>query len=139
MSDFGGEISRAFGVALDTTLQIARVAGRNLCDNVIDKTPVLTGNLRSGWRGSETGEGGTEFGIQHVANIVPAEVTKSNVGAALERWDGFKPFLLFNDVVYGPIIEYGGWSAKAPDGMVRISAARWPLFVSDAVRQVGGM
>jgi len=139
MSGFGDEILAAGTAALEEAMQITRIAAGNLCDNVIDRTPVLTGNLRSGWRGSETGEGGTDFGISKVAAIVPAEVTKANVRAALSRWDGYKPFLLYNDVVYGPQIEYDGWSAKAPEGMVRISAARWPLFVQDAVRQVGDM
>ena len=138
MSDFGADNSRAFGVALEETMQIARVAAGNLCDNVIDKTPVLTRNLQSGWRGTTEAGDVTELPIQRVANIVPAETTKAKIREAIAKWDGFKPFLLHNPVIYGVPIEYEGWSGKAPRGMVRVTAAQWPLFVQDAVRQAGG-
>jgi hypothetical protein len=137
---YAEQVASGGAALIDTTMQILRIATGNLCDNVVDRTPVLTGNLQAHWQGViEAGdieaspvEGSIAIGIS------PASTTRANVRAVIERWDGFRPFFLYNPVVYGPRIEYDGWSAKAPDGMVRISAALWPFFVRDAAREVGG-
>nr|WP_286948259.1 hypothetical protein [Pseudomonas sp. UBA6718] len=41
-----------------------------------------------------------------------------------------------NNIIYGPRLEFEGWSSQAPAGMVRISVAEFQSFVNEAVRQL---
>jgi hypothetical protein len=137
---FAEEIAAGGNSLMETTMKIARKATGNLCDNVIDRTPVLTRYLQSGWVGGDSAEAfPAEFGGAEQHDIRSAEETKSNLRAAIERWDGMRPFFAYNPTLYGPRIEFEGWSWKAPAGMVRVAAAMWPFFVRDAAREVGGV
>ena len=43
-------------------------------------------------------------------------------------------FITFNNPMpYGKRLEYDGWSAKAPNGFVRINAAKWESIVQEEV------
>lgn len=41
-----------------------------------------------------------------------------------------------NNMIYGPRLEFEGWSSQAPAGMVRISVAEFQSFVNAAAREL---
>ena len=38
-----------------------------------------------------------------------------------------------NPMPYGPRLEYDGWSDQAPNGFVRVNAAKWPAIVQEEI------
>lgn len=40
-----------------------------------------------------------------------------------------------NPMPYGPRLEYDGWSAKAPNGMVRINTAKWSSILTEEIER----
>jgi hypothetical protein len=41
-----------------------------------------------------------------------------------------------NNMIYGPRLEFEGWSSQAPSGMVRISVAEFQSFLNAAAREL---
>lgn|SRR5512141_340134 len=135
---FAESIMQAGQAQLDTSVEITRVAAGNLCDNIVDRSPVRTGTFRSNWQGViEAGDIRSGLTVEELRPVEPKETIKREVRAVLERFDGLRPFFLYNPTPYGIFLEDGS-SAQAPDGMIAVAAAMWPFFVRDAARQVGG-
>lgn len=91
---------------------------------ILLKTPVDTGEARTGWSFGVGGEGTPSEGDTLNAILVAIEPMK--VGQL-----GF----FLNKVPHIIPLEYGH-SKQAPSGMVRISVAQWDRVVAKAAREV---
>ena len=90
-----------------------------LSTDIIMDTPVLSGRLRNNWMTS--------------VNKGSSETTESTSNTAVSRASAIKfklgdTLYLTNNLPYAERIEFMGWSAKAPSGMVRKNLLRWEKY-----------
>lgn len=90
-----------------------------LSTDIIMDTPVLSGRLKNNWFPS--------------VNQGTNETTNETSNEALNRVNSvqFKlgdTLYLTNNLPYAKRIEFDGWSAKAPAGMVRKNILRWSKY-----------
>jgi hypothetical protein len=93
---------------------------RLLFEKIVDRTPVLSGELRSAWN---VGYGEPDYSFTEIpksakAKGVPA-LSKPSFALTYDREKAWKMYIA-NGTPYAARVEHG-WSAKAPVGMVRIS------------------
>lgn len=90
---------------------------RDITYEIIDRSPVKTGNFRGNW--------------QHATNSTPTGLTgqfspvattaKSRVNQSLKTIKAGNVENVVNNVDYGNLLEFLGWSNQAPEGMVRVT------------------
>lgn len=85
---------------------------------IIAETPVKTGACMSNWQSSigEAKEGKLP--------IRPLSAPIAELKETLEKLDGDQTFVMRNNLPYATRLEFG-WSAQAPEGMVRRNVERW--------------
>lgn len=100
--------------------------------NIVMLTPVLTGRARCNWNMSVDVPDHTT-----TKNVDPAgEQTISRARSVLQStYKSGKSIRISNSLHYIRRLEYG-WSRKAPNGMVRITAADFHNIVANVVRRV---
>lgn len=99
-----------------------------LFDMAVFRTPVDTGRARGNWicTLNEPSRGSMENSDETTSlNEIRSVVANSKVTDAV--W-------LSNNLEYISALEYG-WSAQAPNGMMRLSAALWPDIVRTVARK----
>lgn len=99
-----------------------------LFDMTVFRTPVDTGRARGNWicTLNEPSRGSMENSDETTSlNEIRSVVANSKVTDAV--W-------LSNNLEYISALEYG-WSAQAPNGMMRLSAALWPDIVRTVARK----
>lgn len=92
---------------------------KELWNEVVDRTPVLTGALRGNWRATTNGRSPAEFDYSF-KGFGPRHLPRQ------PRWNANRPgstYQISNGAWYLEDIEYGKSSVKAPAGMVRVSVA----------------
>ena len=117
--------------------QAIRLATVSISGDIIDRTPVDTGRLRGNWIPSVNAPI-----IEQTDNTTPlTEEVQSTAAQATG-----KVFYLVNSLPYARVAEYGEWSqpgtsktiggfsAKAPQGMVRISVQNFKEALKKAVK-----
>ena len=117
--------------------QAIRLATVSISGDIIDRTPVDTGRLRGNWIPSVNAPI-----IDQTDNTAPlTEEVQSRAAQATG-----KVFYLVNSLPYARVAEYGEWSepgtsktisgfsAKAPQGMVRISVQNFKEALKKAVK-----
>ena len=93
-----------------------------LSTDIIMDTPVLSGRLRNNWFPSvnEGTDKTTNYtGEKGVAATNRVSAIKFKLGDTL---------YLTNNLPYAKRIEFDGWSAKAPSGMVRKNLLKWSKY-----------
>lgn len=121
-----GHFATTTSVKLD---RVRRAVCIKLFSAIILDTPVLTGRLRGNWLCVEA-EG-------PLKNTLPGTDkagagTISNMVAVVIAATGERPTFLSNNLPYAARIEFDGHSSvKAPQGMVRINAARFNHLVAE--------
>lgn len=93
-----------------------------LSTDIIMDTPVLSGRLRNNWFPSVnkgTDKTTNYTGEKGVAATNRVSAIKFKLGDTL---------YLTNNLPYAKRIEFDGWSAKAPQGMVRKNILRWSKY-----------
>ncbi len=86
----------------------------------------VPGHLRGSW-GISVGGGSTSRN----AIDVDGSATTSQGLQDLAKYKAGLKVKISNNVVYGPRIEFTGWSKQAPQGMVRINVADWSSIVRE--------
>ncbi len=111
-------------------VRVKKRAAFGLFSAVVLETPVDKGVLRNNW-----------FVELDSASTATTENADPSGAAALQRMQStiegvneLNSVFLTNNLPYAIPIEYDGYSAKAPEGMVRVNVARWQQFVDDANR-----
>ena len=93
-----------------------------LSTDIIMDTPVLSGRLRNNW-----------FPSVNQGTNKTTKYTGEKGAAATSRVSAVKfklgdTLYLTNNLPYAERIEFKGWSAKAPSGMVRKNLVRWEKY-----------
>ena len=113
------EYARKTGKKLD---EVTTQAKLELSNEIMRRTPVLTGNLVNNWKPSV---------------VAPNTATS-------ERTGGFSPlrgipkgdvYFFTNSVKYAKSIEFGKSRIKAPAGMVRVSVRNFRKALRDAIKR----
>lgn len=102
------------------------------CERVILRTPVLTGRLRGNWQATL----GSPSNKSLLTTDPNGGVTVQAARAQAARAPGAM-FYFVNNLAYAGRIE-GGYSKKAPAGMLRITLAELQEIWSTAFRQEDG-
>ena len=97
--------------------------------SLIRMSPVDTGRFRGNWQFSIAAPAG---GTLDATDPTGAETTARIVGESIEFRAGTTAFIV-NNLPYAIPLEYGH-SDQAPDGMVRITQARFQQIVEEAIR-----
>lgn len=130
MSGFAAALAEAIDTVEVDALQVRAEATGKLFRAVEADTPVLTSYLRSNWQATVGDIPWSEVDIR------PLSESFAEIEQAVTSAKGDEPIFLTNNTVYGPRIEFDGWSGKAPQGMMRVNATRWPEFVNEAADEL---
>jgi hypothetical protein len=130
---FASDLLKFGDKAIEIYVKIRRQSAFDLFSAIVLETPVDKGTLANNWFVG-IGEGSTR--------TVGAEDRSRQVGLSrLERTinqvDAENEIFFTNNLPYAYRIEFGGHSAKAPHGMVRVNVIRWDKIVSNNLRKYG--
>ena len=94
---------------------------------VVRRTPVDNGTLRRNWicdvnRIPQETIDGTDPGGDAATNEAAKVINEAKLDETIN---------IVNNLDYAEKIEYGGSRIKAPQGMVRVTVARWNQFLKD--------
>lgn len=132
---------------MDKYTKVKRLSAFDLFSLVVMETPVDKGVLRNNWF--------ADIGRARTNTTTSGDPSGSNtlarIQAVLQGVDLDKDVFLTNNLPYAAVVEFGGYpespsggagktsggySLKAPEGMVRINAANWKQIVKRNVRKV---
>lgn len=132
MSTFELDMKNFCNLTQEKLQTVVRQSAFDLFSSIIYSTPVASGQLRNNWFASIGSPS-----VESVLGEAPdAAVTVERMRAVLFGKDVVGDIWFSNNMPYGPRIEYTGWSAKAPSGMVRINTIRWPDIVAANAKAV---
>lgn len=120
--------------SLDYVRDVKRAAAYELFAAVVMETPVREGILRGSWHPSINVpqiEAAGSISPDKSGNYTLEQIRQAVRGLELEE-----AIYLVNNQPYAARIEYDGWSGKAPQGMVRVNAARWVEIVGRVAREL---
>jgi len=130
---YAADAQAGLDALMETARQTARSAVGEMLTAVAVQSPVDTGFFQSNW---QTVIEANDLDPNGVGNRGLNQV-RNEIWTVLERWDPKRTLMFYNPTVYGPRLEYDGWSGQAPNGFVRVNAARWPFFLKQAARRAG--
>lgn len=112
--------------------KVYRASLFDLTTAIIQGTPVDKGILRNNWF--------VQIGVDDLVTKTnrAAPVGTATIGRAKAELAPVtigETVYIFNNLPYGPRIEFDGWSGKAPEGMVRINVIRWDTIVANNARR----
>lgn len=114
--------------AINKTLQEVVI---EIGSSVVMLSPVLTGRFRGNWQ--------LTFGTpsNHSLNTFDpvGSRTIQEIMQKAKYFTAGQVAYIVNNLTYGPLIETGNHSRKAPNGVVRVTAARFAEIVEEAVRK----
>jgi|LGVE01.1.fsa_nt_gb hypothetical protein len=103
----------------------------DLSTAIIKDTPVLSGRLRNSWfvavEGFASGVSDRTSKSDEVISNMISDTNEFKLG---------KMISITNNMPYAERIEYDGWSAKSPSGMVRLNINRFQKWVDKNARSV---
>lgn len=130
---FGRKLEEFRVEAKDTSEKVVRASLLDLFSAIILSTPVDKGVLRNGWNVT----------FDKPSDQVPtrgAPVGSATINRAKLELDTLYNYqtptvFLTNNLPYAHRIEFEGYSAQAPAGMVRINTARWNQIIEANARK----
>lgn len=132
---FSSDIAKFRRKAMENVNGVKRLASLRLASAVILSTPVKKGVLRNNWFVG-IGSPSEEVNLNVPDTPVQAGVIIERAKSRIESTDIGDEINLTNNLPYAPRIEFDGYSALAPDGMVRINTLNWDTIVKNAVRDI---
>lgn len=110
---------------------VVRKATLDIHSSVVDMSPVDTGRFKNNWN---LALGAADLSI--TTGLDPSgSNTKARALAAAAAYKGGDMFLT-NNLPYAIPLEYGHSKAQAPQGMVRVTVARWNEHIKKAIGEV---
>ena len=104
-------------------LGVAHKSMKGATDEVLDNTPVRSGNLKASWNPSNGGPRTQNRSGGNRANF-DGVIASTRIGDT---------YSVANGRHYARMIEYEGWSQQAPNGMVQPMVGNWQQIVNKAV------
>lgn len=117
---------------LDATTAIEDTAKEILIevgDSLVVLTPVLTGRLKGNWQ-MTVGSPSTQSLIRYDRT---GEETRADIWNKVHNFELGQVAFIVNNLTYSEIIEYGGSPLKAPDGMLRVTEAKFDHIIKLAI------
>ena len=111
--------------------QIRRASILELFKLIIYSTPVDEGRLRGNWQTTVNRPAAQETARRDTNGGVTLAEVMANMGGLLDV------VYFTNNMPYAERIEYDGWSAQAPEGMVRRHVFRWEQIVAAKAKAYG--
>lgn len=138
MSQFTVDISRFVKRAKAAPGIVIRRASLELMTSIVLKTPVDTGRARASWQASLNR---VDPSVTYTLTDKDGAKTIVRGAAAINQWRDGDTIVLFSNLPYMPVLEYGRddgrpGSKQAPQGMVRVSIAEWNTYIDKAVRSL---
>lgn len=112
--------------AINETLQTIVL---KIGDSVVSLSPVDTGRFKGNWQLTIDGTSNSSL----LRTDVDGFVTLADMAATVNSFTAGQVAYIQNHVLYGEDLEYG-YSKQAPDGMVRITEAKFVRIVEEAAR-----
>lgn len=126
---FGASVA-AFAAASGRDIEtVHRQVSLRLFSAVIKNTPVLTGRLRANWLCTLHEPSTVTTSDEGSVNVTGMKMT-------IKRHQPGDSLFLANNLPYAARIEFDGYSAKAPRGMVRINVVRFKLLLREEIRNL---
>lgn len=129
MGKFTSDLKGFKRKALENVERVRRESIIKLFDMVAVASPVDTGRFRGNWQCSV----GTP-NISTIESVRPLSQVQKEIQANLGELKD--TVFLTNNLPYAEPLEYDGHSAQAPEGMVRVNAAKWPDIVKSVAKSI---
>ena len=128
-------------------INVIKEVSIDMFSEIIDETPVgnpslwknsppadyVKGGLKGNWQATFGSPSMYKLSTKDESGAATIEKMKS----VITRWDGIGSVYLANNLPYAERIEYLGWShMQKPEGMVRITLAKFQNMVTSAVSKV---
>lgn len=110
---------------------VVRKATLDIHSSVVDMSPVDTGRFKGNWN---IAYGSPDLTVTTSLDPSGSEA-KSKALAAAASYAGQSVYIT-NNLPYAIPLEYGHSQAKAPNGMVRVTVARWNEHIKKAIGEV---
>lgn len=131
-TQFEEQIRRFAQQTIDVRLnQVRRAAILDLYSKIVYSTPVDTGRLRVNWQATLSSPAQDSIATPSSPGSGVATALNS-IQSNLGTWEQISWFS--NNLPYAYRIEFDGYSAQAPAGMVRANTSHWDQIVNDKVR-----
>ncbi|MCO5355062.1 HK97 gp10 family phage protein [Acidovorax kalamii] len=143
---FAADLNKMCARAGDKAELVVRRTALELQSGMVEKSAV---GDPSGWKGPApegyTGgrfKGNWQVGIGVINTVTDSpldkggESTIARAKIALENWKPGQTIYLSNSLPYGRRLEYEGWSAQCPAGMVRLTVQAYSDAVKKAVESI---
>ncbi len=136
LARFKKEFDKSIGLAIKGAEAAIKGGSEKLFGDIIDSTPVATGQLKGNWIPTVN----NPATIRLLGHTDPQGTgTKSLVSAVLDKFKlpllGQKSLFLTNNLDYANRIEFGSYSNKAPNGMVRINVLKFKIHLEEAAKK----
>jgi hypothetical protein len=130
---FASDLLRFGDKVMETYVKVRRESAFDLFSAIVIETPVDKGVLANNWF--------VGLGAGSVATTDTSDPghgsTLSRIEQTIRQVDAENEIFFTNNLPYAYPIEFGGHSAKAPQGMVRINTVRWETIVRNNLRRHG--
>lgn len=126
---------------------LVRRVNQRIGNDIILNSPVEEGTLRANWLSKKNqADQSYDEGTQDKSG----SGSINRLSIELSTLENGETFFFTNSLPYAEVVEYGGYSPngpkvtdegyskKAPEGMVRISIARFPDIVSEEIARIRG-
>lgn len=127
---FALELRQLIEKAKASPAAVVRKATLDILTNVVDMSPVDTGRFKNNWN---IAYGAPDLTVTINTDPNGSEV-KSRALAASASYNGQDVYIT-NNLPYAIPLEYGH-SGQAPNGMVRVTVARWNEHIKKAIGEV---
>lgn len=126
---FKRNFAKLLDAAGDKAELVVKKVAEDLINSVVMKSPVDTGVFRGNWNLS--------FDAPDLNNSSPANTDA--VSKARATLAGFKighRIFITNNMPYAKRLEFDAWSSQAPQGMVRITAMEYGMYLRRQVQRL---
>jgi hypothetical protein len=128
MKSFSAAV-KAWGIdALKRVDKVRRASALEVFMLTIYATPVDTGRLRGNWQTAINSPKTSHITRLDKAGGEAVAEAMANLGSMVDV------VYMTNSLPYAEKIEYEGYSRQAPNGMVRVSAAKWQRIVQEKAK-----
>ena len=121
-------IAKASGEKVETVIKKSVIRVGSM---IVNKSPVDTGRFKNNWLGA--------YGAADTSTTEALDPSGSQaigaLNAKIASVQAGDVFYFTNSLPYAQRIEYLGWSAQAPQGVVRTSVADWQSITDEEIRR----
>ena len=128
MSDFYDIIDKWAEETIGTLDNVLQTIVVMVGKSVITLSPVDTGLFRGNWQLTYSGSHGPIDRLDQTGNSTIAELVSRS-----RTFTAGQVAYIQNHIEYGHDLEYGSSRVQAPNGMVRVTAARFNQIVAEAL------